>query len=292
MMLLPSRVARLLLALAVLLPATALAGEIGSADQSAKQLSKTLAKDFKSRLKDLKADINTATGELKSELKQLTQISKSGDANLEDASDLFDALRDFQSAMAQVAEDADGFYAGIFNGLGDLDPSDDSFLGAYPDDFMPGAGGRHDDYLADVEAALAEPYKALNKQLAKLRALAEKKSGLLLNLRLAPVNGLFEQAVNDGAVTSGGRRPLGIDLTLSARDAGNNRAVWVAGSATNFGGDLPVLLSGVSASTQDAQFTSQHRFERVFNGPSSGNYLIVVQYQGDDSSVRQTIGLR
>ncbi|GJM21411.1 MAG: hypothetical protein DHS20C15_13260 [Planctomycetota bacterium] len=282
----------LLCSFALLFPTNALAGEGGSNAQSAKQVSKTLSGALKTQLKERKSEINAATSTLKAELKALTKTFKSGDATADDASDLFDALHDFQVALAGIIEDAGSLYSPIFEGLGDLDPSDDSFSGVYPDDFMPGAGGRHDDFLADLNNAIAKPYKSLQKQLLKLRALADKKSGLLINVRLSPVRGVFEQAVNEGASTGGGRRPLTIDLTMSAHDSENVRMVWVAGSATNFGGDLPVLLFGLNSSTQDAEFVGQYRYQRAFTGFNPGNYLLEVRAEGDDYAVRQSIGLR
>ena len=278
------------LALVLAVPAPAAAG-IPPADQSAKQVTKALDSAAKSALKELNGRVKEATSELRAELKLITQAFKSGEATTEDAQDLWDALQAFQTTMTALADEADDLYGPLGIGLASLDRSDDSFTGRYPADFMPGAGGRFDNLVEELDRALAKPYPWLDKQLAKLQKLAEKKSGLLLAVRVAPVFGLHEQAVNTNASTGGGRHALTIDLTMSAHDADGERILWVAGEATDFGEDLQVLMTGQSSSTQDA-IHANDRYERTFVGPNPGNYLFIVRSPGDDQSVRQSLGLR
>lgn len=264
---------------------------IPPADKTAKQVTKQLAVDAKATLKEVNAQIKTAGAELKAALKPISAAAKDGTATIETAGALFDALTAYQSAMGGAAESAQGILVAVGFGLQTLDPSDDTFVGEYPADFMAGAGGRVDLFYDALERALAKPYPGLRKQLLKLQKLAEKKSGLLLTARLTPVAGLFEQAINVNQTTGGGRLPLTIDVAMGAHDNEDARALWVSGSVTDYGQDVRVELLGKNSSTQDAVLADD-RYTRSFFGFNPGNYLFTVRAEGDDQSVRQGIGLR
>lgn len=262
---------------------------------------KQAVKDFKAELKQLtkehKATLKAEVVGVKAGLKAAGVPFKSGDAGVGDVTDVFELLRDFQSAVFVAHSDTNDAYVILSTLLFGFE-DDDATLELYPDGFAPGDGGLLDDYVADVQQRVEALYPSLRKRLDKLAKLAEKKSGLLVSYRLMPVAAMREASANPDLAAFVSALPVVIDtvIAVSDPDLPTSNRIYVSGTAQPNGSGATLTLSGpTEIELTPAISGTTGRFEASFSaegGLPRGNYVLRARSADDATSAVLAIGLR
>ncbi len=269
-----------------------------AAQFDAVEASKELKAELKQVGKEHQATLKAEQKGLRAALKAAALPFKAGDAGTGDVADVFDELVAFQSDVFLSATEADNAFSSLSVLLFDFEDDGDT-PEFYPRDFSIGAGGRIDDFIAGVQARAERLYPSVRRQLAALVRLAEKKSGLLLSVRLFPVSPMREPTVNDDGSFFVVSLPAHIDIAVAVSDPDEpsfNR-IHVSGTMLFDGTGATLALAGpvdIDAPGVPIEPTTA-RFEHTFTfkgGLPPGNYTIRARSGPDDTSSVVAISVR
>ena len=276
------------LALALLVPVAARAGDNLTAKEAVSQF-KAAAKD---QLKLLK-------GAIKLEHEEFLLAMEDIEANYESeqitwqlaVAQTFQAVNALQLALQ--AEQADAVYSLLVGdgvaalaGLG---------LGAeaWPLELYFGQGGTLDDVLADFRGAVAKELVSADKRLKKTAKLLDKQDDVVLLHRLLAADKNDHYCVNDDGSFTWGAQALAVHtlLSASARTAANDGIICLGGLGYN--GDVDLSFGGPASFTDQVTIDGDTDSWAFQSDPdiAEGNYVISAGISADTSSVVVNFGV-
>ncbi len=271
--------------LCLALAALPLAASDARAAPPAKQAQKMLQKKAKGVVKQFRKDATIRRKVLELEIDQIRQGVESGAVTTAAASQLFDALVDFQKEMADAIRDASAAYrVGYGEVLLFLQDAGISTADR-PTGFFYGDLSTSDGLRADIEKEIQAVYPKAMKEVKKLVKALEKKADVALTCRLAAPTKYLEWVATAGGGGSGFTPTLlTIDVAIGVSQKGQSGDAdfYLGGACESNDGTLQTSISHGSGGGGLATVTptSDDRWKLVETDRSDGNYAFKVYHSG------------
>lgn len=267
--------------------ALALTATVAAAGPAAKA-TKLLEESAASALKGFKKETGLHRSLLFSTLNIVDAEVASGAGSVSSVEQIFDALIQFQVAVAEeIGETTTAYREGLraaITVLGDAGLADDE----WPKGFYFGDGGISDRLNADIAAALRKLYAKVDDRLRDSAALLKKKARLVLTLRLRPPAEYAEWAFGIGGATGFLSMPMVIDVALgvSHLDLDHDGRLYLAGAGLDSDdvvriGMVYYAATSIGSTFHDVPLASTHRWSLVRTSLTEGRY---VAYASDDGT--------
>lgn len=206
---------------------------------------------------------------------------KSGSAGTFDVSTVFSALVDFQTAVADLIDDARDVLFGAFQTP--INELSTAGIGAddLPAGFYFGDGGTADAYRARVLKEVDKTLKQAEKRVRKTGALFESEVGASLTVRLAHPRNLLEYPLAAGATLTPLMLTIDVLLATSVLDATGDGTVYLAGQT--YGADGALDLSWIYSGGPQASTTvtpSGDRWTRELSSVPEGAAVFKLNVPG------------